>query len=418
MCRFLVLVFLLACSTVAQAQPLPQVAVETDGRAIPNEPKVSALMRITSADTVHYEGPVGIELRGATSRTRYPKKQYAVETRTAAGANADVPLLGFPAENDWILHAPYGDKTLIRNVLTYDLARTLGHYASRTRFVELTLNGEYQGLYILMEKPKDDAGRVDLRKIAKDDLSGGYVVKIDKRSGRERGGWRSPIRAPGWGGRPRYQFHDPKPSEVSPAVAARIEQDVTAMEQALLAGDLALIHLGSFVDYFLLTELTRNVDGYRLSAYLTRADDGLFHAGPVWDYNAALGNADYYDGHRPEGWQVVLREPDDPFAIPAWWPRLAQHADFRAAAAARWQTLRAGPLATDSLHARIDGYRMEMGAAVARNFERWPILGQRIWPNHFVGSTYAEEVARLKEWLRQRAAWMDAQLLPPPSGAE
>ena len=414
MYRLSVLALFLVFSAVARAQPLPQVSVETQGRAIPNEPKMKATMRILEGEAVTYDGPVGIELRGATSRTKYPKKQYAVETRRADGANANVSLLGLPEENDWILHAPYGDKTLVRNVLVYDLARALGHYASRSRFVELTLNGEHQGVYVLMEKTKRDDDRVDVREISDDDLNGGYIVKIDKQSGGERGGWRSPIRAEGWGGkgRPLFQFHDPKPSEVSPSVAARIEEEVTAMERALLDGDLALIDLGSFVDYFLLTELTRNVDGYRLSAYFTKEHDGLFHAGPLWDYNAALGNADYYEGHRPEGWQVNLREAADPFPIPAWWPRLARHPDFRGAAAARWQALRAGTLASDSLHARIDAYVAELGNAVDRNFARWPVLGQRVWPNHFVGATHPEEIAYLKDWLARRAAWMDAQLNP------
>ena len=412
--RPLLSVFALACLVSASAQPLPQVSIEVEGR-IPNEPKVTATMSIQADDRLQWSGPVGIELRGATSRTKYPKKQYAVETREADGSNANVSLLGLPEENDWILHAPYGDKTLVRNVLMYDLARELGHYAPRTRFVELTLNGDYRGLYILMEKIKRDDGRVALDEIDDDHLAGGYIVKIDKRSGGERGGWLSPIRAEGWGGsgRPLYQFHDPKPSDVSPEMAKRIETDVTAMEYALVDGDLSPIDTASFVDYFLLTELARNVDGFRLSAYFTRADDGLFHAGPLWDYNVSLGNADYYDGESPEGWQVFLRKSNDSFQIPAWWPLLAQNDTFRAHAVARWQELRSGILATRALHDRIDGYIAEIEDASLRNFERWPILGQRVWPNSFVGETYADEVAYLKDWLRQRAAWIDGELMPP-----
>ncbi|OZC02025.1 hypothetical protein BSZ36_02935 [Rubricoccus marinus] len=444
--RFVCVLLLALAASGASAQPfessdLPLVIVDV-GREIPNEPKVEGRMRIVDNGpgernrpddaATGYDGPIGIELRGATSRTKYAKKQYAVETRDEAGANLNVPLLGFPEENDWILHAPYSDKTLMRNVLAYRLAREMGQYASRTRYVELILDGEYQGVYVLMEKIKRDDGRVDIATLnpdetSGDDLTGGYIVKIDKRSGGERGGWLSPVRAPGWGGsgRPLYQFHDPKPSEIAPEQAAYIENWISDFERALMAetiedparGYPAFIDLASFVDYFLLVELSKNVDGYRLSAYFHKDKDsngGLLRAGPVWDVNIGFGNADYYSGADPEGWQVLMTQAEDPFQIPAWWPRLVQTESFQSAARARWAELRAGPLATDSLVARVDGIADQLDEAQARNFQRWPVLGRRIWPNEFVGETYAEEVDFLRSWLRQRLAWMDGELLAEP----
>ena len=97
-----------------------------------------------------YDGRIEIELRGQSS-LRFPKKQFAVETVTASGENRDVPLLGLPEENDWVLSAGYNDGTLLRNVVAYRAAREIGRYASRTRFVELVLNGRYHGVYVLME---------------------------------------------------------------------------------------------------------------------------------------------------------------------------------------------------------------------------------------------------------------------------
>ena len=97
----------------------------------------------------NYNGKIAIEVRGSTSQ-QYPKKSYGFETQDLLGANNNVPLLGLPIENDWILYGPYPDKTLLRDVLTYDLSRKFGNYASNWRFCELVIDGEYRGVYILL----------------------------------------------------------------------------------------------------------------------------------------------------------------------------------------------------------------------------------------------------------------------------
>src|SRR5690606_9969158 len=134
---------------------LPIVVIDTQGRAIPDEPKILARMGIidngegvrnSTGDPFNgYDGFVGIEVRGASSQA-FPKKQYAIETRDADGEDVNVSLLGLPGEEDWILQGPYSDKSLMRNVLVYHLARRMGRYASRTRYAEVVLNDEYQGV--------------------------------------------------------------------------------------------------------------------------------------------------------------------------------------------------------------------------------------------------------------------------------
>ena len=131
-----------------------------------------------------YEGFIGIEIRGQSSQM-FPKKQYGFETRDSENEDLDVSLLGLPEEEDWILHAPYSDKSLIRNALIYDLSRDIGRYSSRLVFVELILNNIYDGLYILMEKLKRDKYRIDINKLKSsenegEDLTGGYILKLDK----------------------------------------------------------------------------------------------------------------------------------------------------------------------------------------------------------------------------------------------
>lgn len=172
-----------------QSSNLPIVIIDTYGQEIPDEPKILARMGIIDngegqRNHLHdprnnYDGLIGIEVRGSTTRW-FPKKQYAVETRDHFGNDSTVSLLGFPPEEDWILYAPYSDKSLMRNVLAYKLSNDLGRYASRTRFCELVLNGSYEGVYVLMEKIKRDRNRVNISKllptdIAGDAVTGGYI---------------------------------------------------------------------------------------------------------------------------------------------------------------------------------------------------------------------------------------------------
>ena len=415
----------------ALASHLPIVLIETSG-PVPDEPKVPGRMRVidnarglnrATDPPTGYDGHIGIEVRGATSQA-FPKKQYALETRTAAGENRDVPLLGMPEENDWILHAPYADKTLVRNVVAYRLARAMGRYASRTRFCEVVLNGEYQGVYVLLESIKRDRSRVDVARlrpeeVSGDDLTGGYIVKVDKGAGDEQGGWLSPFPPPyAHTRRVRWQFHDPRPSEVAPEQAAYIERVVTDFEGAVLSDDfedpergfLPHVDLGSFVDLVIHTEVTKNIDGYRASAYLHKdkdSRDGRLRAGPVWDFNLAMGNASWGGGASHRGFQFDWDERADGEPIPFWWPRMARSRPFGEALAPRWAELRRGPLHTDSLLALVDAAVAELGDAAARDLARWGTEGRHVWGNAYVGRTHDHDVRYLKEYLRRRVGWLD-----------
>jgi hypothetical protein len=417
------LVALAAGAASAQDAPfsstLPLVLIETDGRPIPDEPKVMARMRVIDngpdarnavGDSAAYDGHVGIELRGSSS-SRFPKKQYAVETRHADGSNRNVALLGLPEENDWVLHAPYSDKSLVRNALAFHLGRATGRYASRARFCEVVLDGDYRGVYVLLEKIKDDGDRVDLADA--DSLGGGYIAKLDKRTGSGDGTW--PSRDPVTGQSVRYQFHDPETDELTAAQRDEIEASFDAMEAATAdpAADLsAHLDLGALVDYVLVSEVTKNVDAYRISVYFHRPAAGApIHMGPLWDYNLAFGNADYGAADHTEGFQYATPYTSETYPIPSWLSRVVESDGFQARARARWAELRRGPFATDSLAAWLDATTARLDEAQARNFERWPVLDEDVWPNAHVGGSYAAEVAYLDEWLRERLAWLDEQWL-------
>lgn len=181
------------------------------------------------------------------------------------------------------------------------------------------------------------------------------------------------------------------------------------------------IDVESFVDYLIVNEVARNNDAYRLSTFMYKdrdSDGGRLVMGPVWDFNLAFGNIDY-NVHPSQPLQDPFEQGlmiDNRFtwhSVPFWfwWRRLLQDEAFVEALGTRWQELRRGVLRTENLTARIAALTAELEEPQARNFARWPVLGERVWPNLFVGRTYGEEVDFLAQWLDARLAWMDEHFL-------
>ena len=181
-------------------------------------------------------------------------------------------------------------------------------------------------------------------------------------------------------------------------------------------GYAAYIDVDSFIDHHLLVEMARNVDGFVLSTFMHKPRNGKLAMGPIWDYNGSLGNADYFEAWDPEGWhhQNPSFPEDNPNGY-RWYERLFEDPAFVQRYAQRWQTLRAGPLATEQLMQDIDNTAAMLSEAATRNFERWNVLGQYVWPNDEGAEermTYQEEIDYLKSWLALRLAWMDETLQP------
>lgn len=413
---------------------LPIVVLTTNGNSIVDNPRVTIDMGIIDngagqqnnlADAFNnYNGKITIEFRGSSTQG-FPKKQYGFSTVDANGAELNVPLLGLPPENDWILNAPYTDKTMIREFLTYNLAREMGKYASRTRYCEVVLDGQYQGVYILLEKVKWDDERVNISSMDSDDntgdsLTGGYIFKIDKFTGSGGQGWQSSVSS--FQGQPKntyYQYAYPKGDEITPQQSQYLQAYVDSFENNLIGpnfddpinGYHKFIDVESFIDFFLINEITKNVDGYRLSTFLHKQRQSLggkLYAGPVWDFNITLGNADYCAGGDAFGW--ALDFPCDQSVIPFWWHRLMQDDVYVNRLNCRWTTLRQNVLNTNKLLNQIDSVANLLNAPQQRNYTVWPILGEYVWPNNYVGQTYQDELNYFKQWLTARLDWMDENM--------
>jgi len=419
---------------------LPIVVINTNGFSIPDEPKITADMGIIyngvgvrnnlTDPYNNYYGKIGIEIRGSSSQM-FPKKQYGIELHDEAGNGISASLLDMPAEEDWILFAPYNDKSLMRDVLAYKLGRDLGRYAPRTRFCEVVINGEYLGVYVLIEKIKRDNHRVNIAKlnpteIAGDDVTGGYIIKIDKDSGSGNGGWSSSFYPPGRSSNQQiyFQYDYPSAAEIVTEQKIYIQQYLNNFETVLnssayndpVNGYSKYIDVESFIDFFIVNEVSKNVDGYRLSTYLYKekdSDGGKLHMGPLWDFNLGFGNANYCTQGNPEGWVTSFNSicSQDYWLIPFWWSKLYSHGTYRNKLAARWNELRSNQLKTERILTYIDSLANVLNAeSQQRNFQKWPVLNTYIWPNYYVGPTFQAEVTWLKNWISARLNWMDANM--------
>ena len=410
---------------------LPIVVINTNGQIIVDDPRIVCDMGIidNGFGTINsindpfndYNGKISIEYRGSSSQT-FPKKPYALETQDSIGNNNNVSLLGMPIENDWILYAPYSDKALMRNFLTFDLGRKMGHYAPRTVYCELVINGDYKGIYILMEKIKRDKDRVDIAKLDTDDLAGdsltgGYIIKVDKYTGTGGVDWLSDF--PNISGGSLYiQYHYPEATALQPQQLNYIEQYVDSFEYALNGLNFAdtsigyakYIDINSFIDFYIINEISKNIDGYRLSTYMHKdkqSKGGKLTMGPFWDFNLAFGNADYCNGGITSGWEVNGGcGGNNPF----WFERLLDDTIYENKLKCRWEYLREKSFHQDSLFNFIDSMALYLNDAQQRNFQQWPSLGTYVWPNFYVGNTYQDELIFFKTWIGDRLLWIDNNL--------
>jgi len=443
---FLVLGVLISCSknnTTGEGPKneivqLPLFKVSTNGNTIVDEPKVDAQLAILKDGIVDQESNIGIEFRGSSSQ-QFPKKSYGFETRDSNNEDVDISLLEFPEEEDWILYAPYSDKSLIRNKLIYDLSRDIGRYASRSEFVELEINSEYRGVYVFMEKLKRGKDRIDINNLKEDensgeDLTGGYILKLDKLSLSDSFGtglgynstnsFRSnfaPLLATG-SQDINFLYEDPDAEDITTEQKTYISTYVKDFENALASpqfkdatqGYQAFIDVDSFIDYFILNELANNVDAYRISTYLQKEKNEKLKMGPIWDFNIAFGNADYCGGGTTNVWAYKFNErcAGDTWLIPFWWDRLLQDPAFVSKLKVRWEQLRSSSLANSAILAKISSYKdtlNNMGAR-NRNFEKWSVLSVYIWPNNFVGNSYDAEIDYLENWIIARSSWLDTAI--------
>jgi len=405
---------------------------------------------------------IGVEFRGSTSYRMSDKKSYGFELQNESGDSRAKSLLGLPAESDWILMGHVfratgddefyaWDPTLMHHYIGYELARDIGMYAARCRFVELEVNGEYQGVYILMEKLKKDPLRIDVTAPGNSTsaITGGYILKIDKTASYAPAGQELSYYDGNWGDDASYSsyisfrsaydiegevleadlepfrppYHDqqyretyflhefPKPRDLTLEQRGYIEDYVYDFERSLanetFSGTdrdyLNYVDLESFADGFIMNELTGNIDAYRISTFLHKPRGEKLHFGPIWDLNIGYGR----QGRVPwDDWIANYNDyvATDAWMVPFWWQKWLDDPVFKELVKKRWSNYRNGALSNAAvLHLVDDTERLlQETGGLERNYEKWRATNATV--NH------AGEVDFLRTYLTQRLAWMDSEI--------
>jgi catechol 2,3-dioxygenase-like lactoylglutathione lyase family enzyme len=441
--------FILDSSVASFHSNLPLVVLDTFGNSVgqSSQTPVSAMVFSAPTDgsdttltqTPEFVGRAGLNVRGQTS-TSFPKLQYHFEIWDESNNDRNASLLGMPADSDWVLYAPYSEKSLMQNQLAYMWSNEIGEYAVRTQWVEVFLNSsggaqvdysqDYVGVYLLEEKIKIAPDRVDITKVGPGDdtvpsITGGYIWHKDKPDPDDPSFTTESGQT--------FLYEDPDADKLDDTQKAWLTSYINQFETALYGpnftdpnvGYAHYIDVQSFVDNWILVEMCKNIDGFRLSTYYYKDENGLIHMGPIWDYNLSMGNANYNGGDSPTGWYHDEISAQDY----TYFDRLTQDPKFMQLVSQRWQQLRDSVFSTQQIVADInanvqlltDGNgNVPVGTfptqtpnnPVVRNFEKWNILGTNVWPNSYVGNSWMDEVNYLQNFMTTRVAWMDTQLDP------
>lgn len=421
---------------------MPIVVINTNSQTIVQTGKITADMGIIyngvgvrnymTDPFNNYNGKVGIEIRGNYSAS-LPQPPYEFETRDINGNNLDTSLIGMPTEHDWCLIAMYNDKSFMRNLVSYNSFMSMGHYGPRNQLCEVVLNGEYQGVYELTETIKRDNNRVDVAKLDPNettwpDVSGGYILKTDYWDAGNS--WLlnySPIDHPTFD--VHLVYHYPKSDVIVPQQQAHIQTFVNDYETALYGPNFAdtvngyrkYISTRSFIDYFIINELSRNVDGFKKSCYFHKEKDnangtiGKLKAGPVWDFDWAwkdIWDCTIFQATDGSGWAYHINDCNPDINGTGWYVRLLQDSAFANELNCRWTELRATIFDTTALFHYMDSIALYSNEAQARHYAYWGHMGSATGTPEVnpPAQSYQEEVDNLKAWIRRRITWMDANM--------
>jgi hypothetical protein len=432
----------MAGATASFSSDLPVVVLENFAQGVPGgsfEDGAFALYepdevtgRTSLTDEATLTSRIGMQRRGSSTFGN-PKTNYRIELRDQNGEDESHEILGMPAESDWILYAPYTfDRALMRNTFIYDMSDQMGNYAIRTRYVEVysnTNNGtlddaDYMGVYVLMESVKRDSNRVDIDELSPfdtsgEELTGGYIIKIDRPDGAPDGAWHTSRGTPSQYNENSYVHYEPERAEMTQEQVDYIRDYFEEFEDALYGPNSADPELGyqayfdvdTSIDHHILRTLSKDPDALRLSEYVYKDKGGKLTFGPRWDFDRSMGPDSDGRANNPVGWDAN----EAPFFGYDWWGQLFDDPNFTQKWVDRWQELRETTLSNQGITDTIDGLASQIAESQARNFDRWSNVG----PN---GGTYAApglsgweaEVSHLKNWIITRAEWMDSQVVSSP----
>ncbi|MDH6304517.1 hypothetical protein M2459_001250 [Parabacteroides sp. PF5-5] len=416
---------------------LPIVCINLDQRMADKsaDKRVSASMRIIwnkdgsdnhVSDTGNddYNGKIGIKYRGNSSFWNSDKKPFGIRIQDSNGKKQKASILGMPEDEDWALLAPFSDKSLIRDVLLFDLMRGAMDYVPTGRYCEVVLNGVYQGVYIMTARVRQGSNRVNIKAPTADDgdgVTGGYHLEIDRSD--EPGFWgvvntrgiRNNVEA----SKTYYQYKYPDEEDLSTAQKNYIQSLVKEMERAIESDNFKNAETGyrayldtlSLVNFFLAQEISKNMDGYRLSTPLYKYPNSIDKRFKfsIWDFNISMGNINYIWGWSPEGWSFNGNVFSEDNRIPWMFKRILQDEQFYDNLKNKWAEYRKNRFSDEQITTKIDSLTNLLQESQVRNFTIWNRFNREVWPNYYISSSWNDELSYLKKWLLNRVGWMDSQ---------
>ncbi|GAA4409420.1 CotH kinase family protein [Quisquiliibacterium transsilvanicum] len=403
---------------------LPQLRITTRNGAAVDSKETYVDANFVLDHEVISDLPVQLNgrIRGRGNSTwQYPKKPYKVQFTNDASYAALADVAGMRKNRNWVLLADYLDRSLIRNKLAFSLANSslFGRDGMKWNpsgvHVEVVLNGDYVGVYLLAEDIRISSARLDIHEMSDEpadaEADGGYLVEADGRLDchvDERLDLRyvSPL------GKTRFCIDTPDEEDITVAQLEYVKSYLDDVELELHGGTTpASIHPESFADWTLLSELFKNLDAPFLSSVFLwkgsereeRLADRKLNLGPIWDFDISAGNFDLPAVYLPQGCWVSRQH--DFYDGSNWLALLLQKPEHGSLLARRWQAM--APGIEPFVRRSIDIQHARLQTAQARNFERWPILGQPL-VSHYVWNTWDEELAFLGSFLTDRSSWMDS----------
>ena len=390
-------------SHLYQVTNLPTVSIHTLNNEIPIDKVnqvVSQLTIISDDGTNLLSEPGATRERGNASRD-FPKKPYRIKFDKKQN------VLDAPAKaKKWTLINNYGDKTLMRNLLAFELSRRMGlSYTPYGTAVDVLLNGEYKGCYQLCDQVEIDKNRVAITEMTPEDnqgsaLTGGYLIEVDAYANQEKSWFNSNKGNP-------VTIKSPDEDEITANQKQYIRNFFNQMENNWAA----YLDLNSFLRHFLVGELSGNTDTYWSVFMYKQRDENLMHVGPVWDFDLAF--------HNDKRIYPVNTKSDYIYrsggSCAGNMRNFVDNIVVKDAAAKRkmleiWDEARQSGLTEENLLTYIDNWANVLQQSQHLNFLRWPILNQKVHQNVVAKGSFQAEVDVVKTFMKERIAWMDKKL--------
>lgn len=361
-------------------------------------------------DTPTMELSAQIRIRGNTSRF-FDKKGYLLNlTKEDGVTNREESMLGMAPHHEWALHGPFLDKSLMRNYMWYNIAGEIMDYAPNVRFCEVVLNGEYQGLYVLVETiTNGEDSRLNMSLPEEGHTTVSYVLRLDRGSS-------NPIKnidtfiMYALRNRNMIDIVYPGASNLTPDRISYIEQEFSDFEKILYSYDYDTepyawwnyADMDSFAYYFIINEFTCNYDVGARSTYVYKDVRDKYKM-CIWDMNSCCDNF-HFTQVDPQNFQMQNI---------TWFYMLAKDEHFVERVIQRYRELRTTYLSDQYLNDYIDAVIEYLGPAIERNFQVWGYTFEDyrpLEPDRRNPDNYEAAVDQLRTFLSERGAWMDENI--------